>query len=61
MSSDSVMVVMDKIYQYQGQTHQFYLAAPTSMRFYNLHGILVYQWETQIVEEQGAWQEVVEL
>ena len=52
------MMVMGKLYQFYGQSHQFKIISPTLMRFYNFRGILIYSWETQIEDERGAWQEV---
>ena len=52
------MMVMGKLYQFCGQSHQFKIISPTLMRFYNLRGILTYSRETQIEDERGAWQEV---
>lgn len=52
------IVILDKTYRFRGQSHQFHLLDPTSSRFYNKHGILLYQLLARIPEEVGAWQEV---
>ncbi len=52
------IVILGKTYEFRGQSHQFHLADSTSSRFYDKHGIIVYQWSARTPEEIGSWQEI---
>ncbi len=58
MSEKATKIILDKTYQYLGQSHQFQLISPTLSRFYDIRGKFLFDWEAITPEEQGAWQEI---
>jgi len=58
MTTNRIIIILGKAYQFHGQSHMFHRISPTLSRFYTKKGIFLYAWEARTPDEVGAWQEI---